>query len=218
MAATIMSSASSWSWWCRSRSSSTRWPRASRRWPVSCATLPARAAAAARLARDVPISARPSTSNGARLHGRPAGPRSGTSALHRHSRQLGARLGCRARGCRHPVHHRGRHRRHPLRHRRDRGAHAARFVVRIGGEHQLGLLDVASQTIRGVAPGVIFTAFIQAILSRSAFSVVGAPGSTVLGFLAFFALGAAAPQLPRLAAGRDLARLSRRARRSPSFS
>ena len=37
-----------------------------------------------------------------------------------------------------------------------------RFVARIGGVHHLSLLDVAAQTIRGVAAGIIFTAFLQA--------------------------------------------------------
>ena len=31
-----------------------------------------------------------------------------------------------------------------------------RFVARVGGVHHLGLLDVAAQTIRGVAAGIIF--------------------------------------------------------------
>lgn len=63
-----------------------------------------------------------------------------------------------------------------------------RFVARIGGEHHLGLLDVAGQTIRGVAAGIIFTAFLQAVLLAFGLAVVGAPGSIVLGFLTFFLL------------------------------
>ena len=63
-----------------------------------------------------------------------------------------------------------------------------RFVARIGGAHHLGLLDVAAQTIRGVAAGIIFTAFIQAVLLVLGLVVVGAPGPVVLGFLTFFLL------------------------------
>ncbi len=63
-----------------------------------------------------------------------------------------------------------------------------RFVVRIGGEHHLGLLDVAGQTIRGVAAGIIFTAFLQAVLLALGLVVVGAPGTVLLGFLTFFLL------------------------------
>ena len=63
-----------------------------------------------------------------------------------------------------------------------------RFVARIGGLHHLGLLDVAAQTIRGVAAGIIFTAFIQAVLLVLGLVVVGAPGPVLLGFLSFFLL------------------------------
>ena len=63
-----------------------------------------------------------------------------------------------------------------------------RFVARIGGAHHLGLLDVAAQTIRGVAAGVIFTAFIQAVLLALGLLVVGAPGPVLLSFLTFFLL------------------------------
>ena len=63
-----------------------------------------------------------------------------------------------------------------------------RFVARIGGVHHLGLLDVAAQTIRGVAAGIIFTAFIQAVLLVLGLVVVGAPGPVLLGFLTFFLL------------------------------
>ena len=63
-----------------------------------------------------------------------------------------------------------------------------RFVARIGGEHHLGLLDVAAQTIRGVAAGIIFTAFLQAVLLVLGLVVVGAPGPVLLGFLTFFLL------------------------------
>lgn len=63
-----------------------------------------------------------------------------------------------------------------------------RFVARIGGAHHLGLLDVAAQTIRGVAAGIIFTAFIQAVLLALGLAVVGAPGPIVLGFVTFFLL------------------------------
>jgi predicted PurR-regulated permease PerM len=63
-----------------------------------------------------------------------------------------------------------------------------RFVARIGGAHHLGLLDVAAQTIRGVAAGIIFTAFLQAVLLVLGLVVVGAPGPVLLGFLTFFLL------------------------------
>lgn len=63
-----------------------------------------------------------------------------------------------------------------------------RFVLRVGGKHHLGLLGVAAQTIRGVAAGIIFTAFIQAVLLVFGLVVVGAPGPVVLGFLTFFLL------------------------------
>jgi predicted PurR-regulated permease PerM len=63
-----------------------------------------------------------------------------------------------------------------------------RFVARVGGAHHLGLIDVAAQTIRGVAAGVIFTAFIQGVLLALGLVVVGAPGPVLLGFLTFFLL------------------------------
>ena len=63
-----------------------------------------------------------------------------------------------------------------------------RFVARVGGAHHLGLLDVAAQTIRGVAAGIIFTAFLQALLLVFGLVVVAAPGPVVLGFLTFFLL------------------------------
>ena len=63
-----------------------------------------------------------------------------------------------------------------------------RFVARVGGLHHLGLLDVAAQTIRGVAAGIIFTAFIQAVLLVLGLVVVDAPGPILLGFLTFFLL------------------------------
>ena len=63
-----------------------------------------------------------------------------------------------------------------------------RFVARVGGAHHLGLLDVAAQTIRGVAAGIIFTAFIQAVLLAMGLLVVGAPGTVLLSFLTFFLL------------------------------
>ena len=62
-----------------------------------------------------------------------------------------------------------------------------RFVVRIGGERQLGLVDLAGRTIRGVAQGVIGTAFVQAVTSAIGFAIAGAPGVTLLAFLTFFA-------------------------------
>lgn len=63
-----------------------------------------------------------------------------------------------------------------------------RFVARIGGVHHMNLLDVAAQTIRGVAAGIIFTAFLQAALLVLGLVVVGAPGPVLLGFLTFFLL------------------------------
>jgi predicted PurR-regulated permease PerM len=63
-----------------------------------------------------------------------------------------------------------------------------RFVARIGGVHHMSLLDVAAQTIRGVAAGIIFTAFLQAALLVLGLVVVGAPGPVLLGFLTFFLL------------------------------
>ena len=63
-----------------------------------------------------------------------------------------------------------------------------RFVARVGGTHHLGLLDVAAQTIRGVAAGIIFTAFIQAVLLALGLAIVGAPGTVLLSFLTFFLL------------------------------
>ena len=63
-----------------------------------------------------------------------------------------------------------------------------RFVARIGGAHHMSLLDVAAQTIRGVAAGIIFTAFLQAALLVLGLVVVGAPGPILLGFLTFFLL------------------------------
>lgn len=63
-----------------------------------------------------------------------------------------------------------------------------RFVTRIGGDHHQGLVDVAAQTIRGVAAGIIFTSFIQAVLLWFGLFAVGAPGPVVLSFLTFFLL------------------------------
>jgi predicted PurR-regulated permease PerM len=55
-----------------------------------------------------------------------------------------------------------------------------RFVRRIGGEASLGLVELAGQTIRGVANGVVGTALIQAALAGVAFVVAGVPGAGVL--------------------------------------
>lgn len=60
---------------------------------------------------------------------------------------------------------------------------AKRLTTRLGGEKGRALVGLAEQTIRGVAVGVIGTAFIQGILMGFGFALAGAPGFILLGFL-----------------------------------
>jgi predicted PurR-regulated permease PerM len=55
-----------------------------------------------------------------------------------------------------------------------------RFVRRIGGERSIELIEVAGQTIRSVANGVVGTALIQAGLAGLAFVVARVPGAGIL--------------------------------------
>lgn len=68
-----------------------------------------------------------------------------------------------------------------------------RFAIRLGGQGNGYLLDVAVQTIRAVAVGVVGTALVQGVLASIGFAVSGVPGAMLLGFLVF--VGAIA-QLP----------------------
>lgn len=60
-----------------------------------------------------------------------------------------------------------------------------RLTHRIGGQRGLALVDVAGQTIRAVAIGVIGTALAQALLSAFGFVIAGVPGAALLGLLCF---------------------------------
>jgi predicted PurR-regulated permease PerM len=60
-----------------------------------------------------------------------------------------------------------------------------RLTHRIGGQQGLVLVDVAGQTIRAVAIGVIGTALAQALLSVFGFVIAGVPGAMLLGLLCF---------------------------------
>jgi predicted PurR-regulated permease PerM len=60
-----------------------------------------------------------------------------------------------------------------------------RLTHRIGGQQGLALVDVAGQTIRAVAIGVIGTALAQALLSVFGFVIAGVPGAMLLGLLCF---------------------------------
>jgi predicted PurR-regulated permease PerM len=68
-----------------------------------------------------------------------------------------------------------------------------RFVGRVGNEEQVALLDLAGRTIRGVAIGVIGTAFVQGAIATLGLLVAGAPAPVLLGFAVFMT---AVVQLP----------------------
>jgi predicted PurR-regulated permease PerM len=59
-------------------------------------------------------------------------------------------------------------------------------VNRLGGERGRHLLQVATNTMRGVVYGVLGTALIQAVLMGIGLLVAGVPGPGVLALLAFF--------------------------------
>jgi predicted PurR-regulated permease PerM len=59
-------------------------------------------------------------------------------------------------------------------------------VVRIGGDRGAGLLNLASNTIRGVVYGILGTALVQALMAGVGFVIAGVPGAGVLTLLTFF--------------------------------
>ncbi len=61
----------------------------------------------------------------------------------------------------------------------------ARLIRRVGGEREVALLDLAGQTIRGVALGVVGTAVVQGVVAGLGLLVAGAPAPLLLGFAAF---------------------------------
>jgi predicted PurR-regulated permease PerM len=60
-----------------------------------------------------------------------------------------------------------------------------RFVARIGSAREVALLNLAGLTIRGVAIGVIGTAFAQSLLAGMGLFIAGAPGKVLLSFIVF---------------------------------
>jgi predicted PurR-regulated permease PerM len=62
-----------------------------------------------------------------------------------------------------------------------------RFVARIGDERRVHLVDVAGQTIRSVANGVVGTALVQSTLAAVALFVAGVPGTAILTLAVFMA-------------------------------
>ena len=56
---------------------------------------------------------------------------------------------------------------------------------RLGGETAARMLDVAALAVRGVAYGIVGTAFIQAILLAIGLVLAGVPGAGMLGFIGF---------------------------------
>ncbi|MFO1038740.1 MAG: AI-2E family transporter [Geminicoccaceae bacterium] len=61
-----------------------------------------------------------------------------------------------------------------------------RFLSKIGSDKHAEVIEVVGRTIRGVANGVIGTAFIQGVLAGAGYVVVGAPSPIMLSFLTFF--------------------------------
>jgi predicted PurR-regulated permease PerM len=59
-------------------------------------------------------------------------------------------------------------------------------VERIGGEHGMHLLTVASNTVRGVVYGILGTALVQAVMAGAGFAIAGVPGAGLLALLTFF--------------------------------
>jgi predicted PurR-regulated permease PerM len=60
-----------------------------------------------------------------------------------------------------------------------------RFIRRIASEREVALVDIAGRTIRGVAIGVIGTAFVQGVIAAIGLMIVSAPGPVLLGFTTF---------------------------------
>jgi predicted PurR-regulated permease PerM len=60
-----------------------------------------------------------------------------------------------------------------------------KFAARIGGEQSTPVIDVAGKTIRGVALGVVGTAFFQALLSGFGFALAGIPLYSLLALICF---------------------------------
>jgi predicted PurR-regulated permease PerM len=72
---------------------------------------------------------------------------------------------------------------------RDGLAVAGRLAVsvqRIGGERGTRLLEVASNTVRGVVYGILGTALVQALMAGIGFVIAGVPGAALLALLTFF--------------------------------
>ncbi len=60
-----------------------------------------------------------------------------------------------------------------------------RLVGRVGSQREVDLLDLAAQTIRGVAAGVIGSAFVQGVFASVGLLIAGAPAPVLLGFATF---------------------------------
>ena len=60
-----------------------------------------------------------------------------------------------------------------------------RFIRRIASEREVALVELAGRTMRGVAIGVIGTAFVQGVIASVGLVIAGAPGAVLLGFLTF---------------------------------
>lgn len=59
-------------------------------------------------------------------------------------------------------------------------------IQRIGGERGTHLLEVASNTVRGVVYGILGTGLVQALMAGIGFFIAGVPGAALLALLTFF--------------------------------
>ena len=64
-------------------------------------------------------------------------------------------------------------------------AFLARLIRRVGGEREVALLDVVGRTVRGVALGVVGTAFVQGVAAGLGLLLAGAPAPLPLALAAF---------------------------------
>src|SRR4051794_38947773 len=74
-------------------------------------------------------------------------------------------------------------------------AFLARLIRRVGGEREVALLDVVGRTVRGVALGVVGTAFVRGVVAGLGLLGAGAPAPLPLA-LAAFAFAVAQPPPP----------------------
>lgn len=65
------------------------------------------------------------------------------------------------------------------------GERLTKAVERIGGERGTHLLEVASNTVRGVVYGILGTGLVQALMAGIGFFIAGVPGAALLALLTF---------------------------------